>query len=198
MKRIFLILSALIALPVSSLQPAIASSWSWKNLASTVNSALGQKTVLIGLGAAALAGVVGYNAYRANETNKPKLPLQMPNPTIQSLYGMYIPALNFLQITENQKKAFKTILLMLKKAAEMDMGRLSLMLSKNMHGSVSFDCLHVWNAHQELAQTLPLIQQYTFNIKQFSDVALTTQQDVQHAYAHVKSLHRAVEKLIQN
>jgi hypothetical protein len=180
------------------METAKASSWSWKSIVSAFSNTVREKPALIGLGAVALAAAA-YSVYSFCKTQKP----EMERPRPQHLHSdqEYKPVTDTLsKISPDQQKQLKPFLQMLKKAAESDLFRLECMLKENMIGSVSFDCLYVWDMHKELAAALPLrtIKDYTVFVRGFSTEPLTTEKDVQQAYANVKSLQEAVEAFMKN
>ncbi len=174
------------------------SSWSWKSIVSTLNNSVREKPVLIGGGAVALAAIA-YGAYSFYKSKKPK----MERPRPHHLYPgtEYQPVTDTIStISPDLKEQLKPFLQMLKKAAENDLFRLECMLKDKMLGSVSFDCLYVWDMHKELAAALPMrtIKDYTVFVRGFATAPLTTEKDVQQAHANVKSFQEAVDAFIKN
>jgi hypothetical protein len=193
-----LLLFLVCATPALSMNRQVGLSWSWKSIVSALSNTVREKPALIGLGAVALAAAA-YSVYSFCKTQKP----EMERPRPQHLHSdqEYKPVTDTLsKISPDQQKQLKPFLQMLKKAAESDLFRLECMLKENMIGSVSFDCLHVWDMHKELAAALPLrtIKDYTVFVRGFSTEPLTTEKDVQQAYANVKSLQEAVEAFMKN
>lgn len=175
-----------------------ASSWSWKSIVSALTNTVREKPALIGVGAVALAAAA-YGVYSFCKTKKPEMP--RPNPQHLHPGQEYQPVTDTLNdISLDHQNEFKSFLMQLKKATESDLFRLECMLKEHMLGSVSFDCLHVWDMHKELAAALPFrtIKDYTVFVRGFSTAPLTTEKDVQQAYANVKSLQEAVEAFIKS
>lgn len=198
MKRMFLILSLLIALPAFPMQTAVASSWSWNSLVSSLTNMVREKPALFGLGAVALAASA-FGVYNVCKAKKPEM--QKPRPHHLYPDQEYQAVTDTLKnISPNQQIIYRKFLLMLQKAAESDLFRLECMLKENMIGSVSFDCLHVWDMHTELATALPLrtIKDYTIFVRGFSNTPLITNMAVQQAHANVKTLQEAVEAFMKN
>lgn len=199
MKRIlFFIFTLALATPVIPMETAVAASWSWKSIVSSLTNTVREKPALIGVGAVALAAAA-FGVYSFYKPKKPEM--QRPRPHHLHPDEEYQPVTDTLKnISLNQQIKYRNFLQMLKKAAESDLRRLDCMLKGNMAGYFSFDCLFVWDMHKELAQALPLrtIKDYTVFVRGFTKTALTTEQDVQQAHANVKALQEAVEAFINN
>ena len=200
MKRILLILSLLIAMPVFGMQTAHASVWSWSSLISRMTNAVSQKPALVGLGALAVAAAT-YGIYSFYK-KQPQVQLQAPRPKLELLYlGQdYKPAQETLKnISPHLQKNYKDFLVLLKKATESDLKRFDAMVEKNMIGAVSFDCLHVWDMSPDIAQQAPLrtIKDYVHFVKVFAKDQLL-EKDMRQAQANLKSLQEAVERFLTN